>query len=110
MADEAREHGEAAREFCDALRAVGEARDALVALSRQASEYEDPSAFERPVEVYERACGRFCRAKEALDEAKSLDLRPLCVDCLRRLERDELTLTCSARHYSGPHRTEETTT
>lgn len=102
-------HGAEAKEFADALLAVREAREKLFYLSREAAEEEYPETevFERPVEIYDRACLRLCHAKDALDEAKSLDPRPLCEECLKRLAPDQITLTCPAQSFRRPHRIKE---
>lgn len=94
------DHALAAKEFATALLGITEARNRLEFLAQEDVAEE---SFERPVELYERACGRLIRAKEALDEAKSADPRPLCEACLERLYTDQLKNTCSAAGYRRSH-------
>lgn len=105
------EHGKAAREFAEALLESDEDREALFSLLRHHTLKGlavDPEVFVTFVEKYQRSSARLCRAKDDLDEVKSLDPRVVCERCFVRLwphERERCT--CPATGYQKPHQIEE---
>jgi hypothetical protein len=105
--DAAIAHGDAARAFAEALLGVQKSRELLFAQLSVQEDSGENEVFERLVERYERACRTLCKAQEMLHEAKTLDLRPLCLECERRLYDDEIKNTCPATGHQRPHRLKE---
>ena len=103
------DHASEARQYAEALFNVHEARDHLHGLVRREMRHDGEGPedydYEASVAQYQEACGRLKQATEALHEAQSLDTRPLCTECFRRLDSGELAHPkgCPAFGYQQAH-------